>query len=274
LDTPERSPAEEREWVIWGAPCRLCGFIICECPEYRLLEGGMLERRKRALRLEAIHDNLLAFDGSTRGLRMRFEDIKGVCPSCGQGPAGMVATVEGPGVPEAVRVRCNNNHWATLDAWNRTTASPKPQEPGVPHAPPPLSRAQIPTTPREAGEITAAATMEKHDPRPPETATMIQNPEPEVDPLAPITFTLQVGVSRSALKLLEADWNPDKNAAVGRMRQYVAGLITQAETLRRKAGPQEMTDVPGPARHFTLAITHLEQAAMFLEKGMRGIHER
>src|SRR5262245_1616385 len=268
-DAPARTPAEEREWVIWGAPCRLCGVILCECTEYRLSEGGTLERRRRVLKLKSIQDNLLNFDGSMRGVRMQFEDIKGACPSCGQNPSGMTMMRQPSGVE--VRVRCSNGHWAALSEWNMahpaTALPPTFDPPKLPGGDDPRELRGLPSaTPRQTGEIAAARAMNEYNPGRPETATMIQHPEEEVDPLAEIEFTLKVKASRSALTLLAADFNPTKSQSIGRMKQYVAVLITQAEGLRDKE--------PGaPARVCALAITKFEEGALFLEKAMRMLRE-
>ncbi len=43
-----RLKAEQNERNLWGHECKLCGFWICECPVYRLADGGWHERMRRA----------------------------------------------------------------------------------------------------------------------------------------------------------------------------------------------------------------------------------
>src|SRR5262245_6070873 len=111
--------SEEREWVIWGGPCAACGCVICECPDYRPLDGGMLERRKRVVRLQDWYKEL-AFDDSLAGVRMNFADIKGTCPLCGQNPAGMTYMHD----TNETRVKCSNGHWHSLESWNTQRVAP------------------------------------------------------------------------------------------------------------------------------------------------------
>jgi len=259
-----RDKLEQREWVIWGGPCRICGFLICECPEYRYAEGGSSERLKRAF-------GLTGKDIDLYGVRMTIDEIKGRCPVCGQGVAGYTSNFNGLGQPESVMVKCNNGHWQPMEDWNKVV---------------PLARPQIPATPREAGEIAAAKAMQEADPRP-ETATMLQHPEPERDPLAPVTATVSIKTTRSAMELLRADWNPDKNLRVGQLKLVVASLISECEALRdRPRMPDRLGNgeahVPNVdynaavnrgARNAANAITAFETAMMHLEKALRSVKD-
>jgi hypothetical protein len=246
-----RAKAEEREWVIWGGPCRLCGFLICECPEYRYAEGGSKERLRRMLRLNGLHLDLY-------GVRMDFNDIKGVCPICNQSPAGFSSNFEGLGKPESVMVKCSNGHWQPLESWKKMAT---PEAPVV----------------SRPGDMYAKT----------ETSTMIQNPEPEVDPLAPAQASVHITVSRSALELLRADFNPDKNLKIGQIKLVIASLVTECERLRDRPRLPEQdksgqvlvpnvsynADCARGARNAANAITALETAMMHIEKAVRAVKE-
>src|SRR5262245_34683098 len=133
---------------------------------------------------------------------MRFDEITGKCPICGQNPSGMTTMHEGG--KDTTHVKCSNGHWSMLEQW-----MPAP----APKLEPEVAKASIPGMPRE-------------------TSTMLQNPEEAPDPLRPVEATIKVTPHPEALLLLRADWNPDKNLDIGRLKLIAAALITEAIHLR------------------------------------------
>jgi hypothetical protein len=97
-------------------------------------------------------------------------------------------------------------------------------------------------------------------------------------------FEVKLRVSESALALVRAEFNPSHSTEVGRIKQMCAALITFAEDLRERPLPGEATgmtemkwekDVAAQRqqaamllarRNCSIAITHLEEAAMHLVK--------
>lgn len=119
-----------------------------------------------------------------------------------------------------------------------------------------------------------------------ETSTMIQNPVPEFDPEAPITFTLEQTASRSALACVVAGFNPSHDNHVGRIKLLTAALITECEVLRRRPKLDEgKPEAPNAAniyynealnraaRWASLAITDYEKAAMWAVKSTTAIRK-
>lgn len=112
-------------------------------------------------------------------------------------------------------------------------------------------------------------------------STMINDPAPPpADPTKPLIFTLEQTVSSSALLIVRHDFNPGKIDDVGRLKLLAAALITEAERLRNRPMLHE-TDAAGNVnvpnanrnvrlraaqRNASIAITHLEDAAMHLVK--------
>lgn len=103
---------------------------------------------------------------------------------------------------------------------------------------------------------------------------------PPVDPTSPVKFTIEQDASPSALLIVRHDFNPGKIDAVARLKLLAAALITEAERLRNRPLLHE-TDAAGNVnvpnanrnvrlraaqRNASIAITHLEDAAMHLVK--------
>ena len=110
--------------------------------------------------------------------------------------------------------------------------------------------------------------------------TMIQNPTLPTDPLAEAEFSFTQKASKSALAIVRADFNPGHHTDVGRLKLLCAALITEAENLRARPLLSESTlsgadvvpyrrkneSLKLAQRNASIAITHLEDAAMHLVK--------
>ena len=110
-------------------------------------------------------------------------------------------------------------------------------------------------------------------------STMIQDPGEVVDPNKPRQVTLVLDVSRSALELVAADFNPGHSNDVGKAKLLAACIITMAENLRDRPhlepGEDSAPNVPNRsrnealkrgARNAAMAISEFEIGAMLLVK--------
>ena len=109
---------------------------------------------------------------------------------------------------------------------------------------------------------------------------MIRDTAERRGPLDPRSFTLELSASTSALRLVQADYNPRHSLREGWVKQLYAALITDMEAERAEAQavprPEDpMMNVPGQlawekaqnrARWASMAITHLETACALAVK--------
>lgn len=104
--------------------------------------------------------------------------------------------------------------------------------------------------------------------------------KPQADPTKPVSFTLEQTASPTSLLIVRHDFNPGRIDDVARLKLLAAALMTEAERLRDRPLLHE-TDAAGNAnvpnaqrnirlraaqRNASLAISHLEDAAMHLVK--------